>query len=115
MRNGYENYAKDLHTVLDFLSGFTDEILEEKTDGSFYVFCIKLVNTAVKTIRFYHEFIEQQLIITLQIGDDFITTLELNKRISAMNEEDLIPKGDNYLDALHNNAIFIKNIVVGHR
>ena len=42
MRNCYENYAKDLHTVIDFLSGFTDEILEEKTDGSFYVFCIKI-------------------------------------------------------------------------
>jgi len=111
MRNGYENYEFDLHKSFDFLLPYIAEIVEERSDGSFYVYCIRLSENKVKTIRIYHEFAEQQLLITLQINHDYFTTLEINRKINAVKDEDLRPKGDDYLGALYSNAQVIKRIV----
>jgi hypothetical protein len=75
------------------------------------VYSIRLTGKKVKTIRIYHEFIEQQLIITLQINHDYLTTLEINKKINAVKDEDLKPKGDDYLDSLDANAQVIRKVL----
>lgn len=110
-RKGFENYKEELHNIFDLICGQDFEIIEERTDGSFYAYCVKLFNSRIYTIRIYHEFIENQLIITLNIGNDFITTLEINKRIGAFNDNELKPNGVEYLSALLKNAELIKGMV----
>ncbi len=111
MRKGYENYEFDLHKFFDFLIPYIAEIVEERSDGSFYVYCIRLSENKVKTIRIYHEFAEQQLLITLQINNDYFTTIEINRKINVVKDEDLRPKGDYYLAAFSANAQVIKKMV----
>ena len=113
MRKGYENYEGQLEKTFGFLSEYRGEEIERRTDGSFYVLSLKTTNTPVKSIRVYHEFIEQQLIVTLQIGEEFKTTLELNKNLQLFKDEELKPKGDDYLNALQKNAQVIKKIMAG--
>lgn len=111
MRQGYENYEEQLEKALGFLSEYLCEEIERRTDGSFYVLSLKTTNTPVKSIRVYHEFIEQQLIVTLQIGEEFKTTLELNKNLHLFKDEELKPEGDDYLNALQKNAQVIKKVM----
>jgi hypothetical protein len=113
MRKGYENYEEQLEKTLGFLSEYLSEEIERRTDGSFYVLSLKTINTTVKSIRVYHEFIEQQLIVTLQIGEEFKTTLELNKILHLFKEEELKPEGDDYLNALQKNAFVIRKVMAG--
>ena len=63
------------------------------------------------SIRIYHEFIEQQLIVTFKLGNDFQTTIEFNRKNNIVNENDLKPNGDDYLSALASNAEIIKMIL----
>jgi hypothetical protein len=95
------------------LSEYLSEEIERQTDGSFYNLSLKITNTTVKSIRVYHEFIEQQLIVTLQIGEEFKTTFELNKSLHLFKDEELKPEGDDYLNALQNNAHVIKKVMTG--
>ena len=111
MRKGYENYEEQLEKALGFLSEYLCEEIERRTDGSFYVLSLKTTNTPFKSIRVYHEFIEQQLIVTLQIGEEFKTTLELNKNLHLFKDEELKPEGDDYLNALQKNAQVIKKVM----
>ena len=113
MRKGYENYEEQLEKTLGFLSEYLSEEIERQTDGSFYNLTLKITNTTVKSIRVYHEFIEQQLIVTLQIGEEFKTTFELNKSLHLFKDEELKPEGDDYLNALQNNAHVIKKVMTG--
>jgi len=115
MRLGYENYKLDLQKAFDFLSPFKYEVVEQRSDGSFFAYGVILTGNKVKTIRIYHEFIEQQLIVTLQIGNEYYTTLEINRKINALNEEDLNPKGDDYLDALMMNALIVRKVIEENR
>ena len=110
-RKGYENYKEDLHHIFDLIFRQNFEIVEERTDGSFYAYSVKLFNSRINSIRVYHEFIENQLIVTLNIGNDFLTTLELNKRIGAFKDSDLKPNGEEYLSALSKNAEIIKGML----
>ncbi|MEO0065355.1 MAG: hypothetical protein RI983_681 [Bacteroidota bacterium] len=111
MRNGYENYESDFKNILQFLSAYDFIIDDNRTDGSYYLYSIKLNNSKIKSIRFYHEFIEQQLLVTIMINDNYYTTLELNKNKKYYNEKDLKPNGDDYINALKNNAEIIKMLL----
>jgi hypothetical protein len=113
MRKGYENYEEQLEKALGYLSEYLVEEIERRADGSFYVLSLKTINTPVKSIRVYHEFIEQQLIVTLQIGEEFKTTLELNKNLHLFKDEELKPEGDDYLNALQKNALVIRKVMAG--
>lgn len=115
MRLGYENYKLDLLKAFDFLSSFKYEVVDQRSDGSFFAYGVILTGSKVKTIRIYHEFIEQQLIVTLQIGNEYYTTLEINRKINAINEGDLNPKGDDYLDALMMNALIVRKVIEENR
>lgn len=95
------------------MSEYLSEEIERRTYGSFYVFSQKKTNTPVKFIRVYHEFIEQQLIVTLQIVEEFKTTLELNKILHLFKDEELKPEGDDYLNALQKNAHVIRKVMAG--
>jgi hypothetical protein len=111
IRKGYENYEEQLEKALGYLSEYLCEEIERRTDGSFYLLSLKTKNTPVKSIRVYHEFIEQQLIVTLQIGEEFKTTLELNTNLHLFKDEELKPEGDDYLNALQKNAQVIKKVM----
>lgn len=111
MRVGYENYITDFKNIFHFLTAYDFNIIENKTDGSFFLYSIKLNNCKIKSIRFYHEFIEQQFLVTLLINNNYRTTLELNKEKNLFSEKDLKPNGDDYINALKNNAELIKSLL----
>lgn len=108
MRIGYENYITDFKNIFQFLTAYDYVNVENRTDGSFFLYSIKLNNSKIKSIRFYHEFIEQQLLVTLFINNNYRTTLELNIEKNYYSEKDLKPNGDDYINALKNNAEIIK-------
>lgn len=110
-RKGYENYSLHLESVFGFLSNYNSKTIEERTDGSFYTCTIQISHSYLQSIRIYHEFIEQQLIVTLKLGNDFQTTIEFNRKNNVVNENDLKPNGDDYLNALTSNAEIIKLIL----
>ena len=110
-RKGYENYSLNLESVFGFLSNYNSKTIEVRTDGSFYTCTISISHSYLHSIRIYHEFIEQQLIVTLKLGNDFQTTIEFNRKNNIVNENDLKPNGDDYLSALASNAEIIKMIL----
>lgn len=108
IRQGYEHYENDLIESLSFLKDYYHEVIEQRTDGSFYTYTVALKDCAVEMVRYYYEFIEQQLIVTVNINGVCKTTLMLNKEMNlGFSMADMYPEGDNYQNALKCNAAII--------
>jgi hypothetical protein len=108
IRQGYEHYENDLLESLSFLKDYAHEVIEQRTDGSFYTYTVALKDCAVEMVRYYYEFIEQQLIVTINMSGVRKTTLMLNKEMHlGFSMADMYPEGDNYQNALKGNAAII--------
>ena len=108
IRQGYEHYENDLLESLSFLKNYAYEVIEQRTDGSFYTYTVALKDCAVEMVRYYYEFIEQQLIVTINMSGVRKTTLMLNKEMNlGFSMADMYPEGDNYQNALKGNAAII--------
>jgi hypothetical protein len=112
IRQGYEHYENDLIESLSFLKNYDHEVIEQRTDGSFYAYTVTIQGNKLGLIRYYYEFIEQFLKVTLQINGENTTTLDLNQELNlGYKKSDLFPIGDEYQKVLQNTASIIQRIL----
>ncbi len=112
IRQGYEHYENDLIESLSFLKNYDHEVIEQRTDGSFYAYTVTIQGNKLGLIRYYYEFIEQFLKVTLQINGENTTTLDLNQKLNlGYKKSDLFPVGDEYQRVLQNTASIIQRVL----
>ena len=103
---------KKTYCNLWIFKDFEYKVVENRSDGSFFTLTLLIENCIIKTISYYYEFIEQQLIVTMQINGQYYTTLEMKDMFDVkFSRVDLIPKGDDYKNALRNNAKLIRIVL----